>query len=115
MKLRKPTRALLQLVAPDWVENLDSVSWNVGLLGSKLRNALTNEVTECFMGEIYCYTAAYCSGDRECITCKLFCGEIPRVLQYETDDRKKDIMEELAKHLKEVHKQLIKNKKAGKD
>ena len=116
MKLRKATRTLLQLVAPDWMGKLDKVDWHATLLRNYDRVSLANKVSQCFMGEIYCYTNAYCSGgDKECFICKEFCGAIPSVLQYSTEDSKKEIMQSLVDHLRKKHKQLILNKKAGKD
>ncbi len=116
MKLRKTTRTLLQLVAPDWMGKLDAVGWNARLLAPNIKNALLSKVAGCFIGEIYCYTNAYANqGNKECMFCRRFCGDIPSILQYGTEPEKKDIMNELAVHLRKEHKQIIKNKKAGKD
>lgn len=116
MKLAKATRTLLELVAPDWMKKLDKVDWNAIMLKIVDRSSLSGRTALCFMGEIYCYTAAYTSGqNKRCDVCRDFCGNIPNILEYGVENEKKEIMQKLAVHLRKEHKDIIQHKKEGKD
>ena len=116
LKMSKQTRTILKTVAPKWVNRLIKANWMSKNLGTKARQTLDSDPDRCFIGEIYCNTSIYSKrGHDRCEECLHFCKVIPLRMSRDNIQGKKDVMLQLADHMKIAHPDIIVKKLIGND